>query len=176
MYFKTISFMTPLISLCQHSPSSSLLLWQEASELVDIAHFAAFVSGASSSNNADRYRDYHDNITTADSSVSAGSGVDLIPFSLLIGLDEPGLFAAYQVLLLYTPSTPPLHPLYTPSTPSFLPLIMYLPSYTYYMLLTLYLPAYTLSSSAWLTLVLSSSAVACWMTPIPHLTCCRKAL
>ena len=97
--------------------SSSSLLCQEASELVDCAHFAAFVSGASSSNIADRYRDYHDNINTADSSVSAGSGsvgVDLISPSLLIGLDEPGLFAAYQVLPLYPPP------------PSFLP------SYTYY--------------------------------------------
>ena len=69
---------------------------------MDVAHFAAFVSGASSSSStADRYRDYYDSIGAAGASSGngsgSGSGSDLFPSTVLIGSDDPGLFAAYQV-------------------------------------------------------------------------------
>ena len=61
---------------------------------MDVAHFAAFVSGTSSSSTADRYRDYYDS-TGAGSGSSSGN--DLFSAAVLIGADDPGLFAAYQV-------------------------------------------------------------------------------
>ena len=67
---------------------------------MDVAHFAAFVSGASSSSSADQYRDYYDSSGGAGGTGSgsgSGSGSDLFPSTVLIGADDPGLFAAYQV-------------------------------------------------------------------------------
>ena len=74
---------------------------------MDVAHFAAFINGDSSSSSShsnsssDRYREYY------DSGSGSVGGVELCPpLSLLVGLDEPGLFAAYQV-------DPPYRHIYT---------------------------------------------------------------